>query len=188
VTWPVILAGTSRAHKRRSRRSDFSTNPSTGRLCKRRRQVRLRPSTSVFAYDRQMTIDMNSLAREGAKARLLQLASETNELLRAFPDLRAVQHSQTPSRDRSRRGRRQMTAAERRSVSVRMKKYWAGRRKKNGASVSEATQPKRAVKLNGISAAGRAAIAAAQKKRWAAVRKEGQAKTKATGRRSVGNG
>ena len=43
---------------------------------------------SVFAYDRQMTIDMKSLAREGAKARLWQLETEKNELLRAFPDLR----------------------------------------------------------------------------------------------------
>ena len=81
-----------------------------------------------------------------------------------------------------------MTAAERRSVSVRMKKYWAERRKKNGASEPEPSQPKRAGKRKGISAAGRAAIAAAQKKRWAAIRKEGKAKAKATGRSSVGNG
>jgi len=81
-----------------------------------------------------------------------------------------------------------MTAAERRSVSVRMKKYWAERRKKNGASASDPTQPKRAGKRKGISAAGRAAIAAAQRKRWAATRKQGKAKTKATGERSVGNG
>jgi len=135
-----------------------------------------------------MTIDMKSLALEGAKARLWQLDTETNELLRAFPDLRAVQHSQTTSQDGSRRGRREMTTAERRSVSVRMKKYWAGRRKKNGASASRPTQPKRSVKRKGISAAGRAAIAAAQKKRWAAIRKQGKAKAKATGGSSVGNG
>ena len=34
-----------------------------------------------------MTIDMKSLAREGAKARLWQLETEKKELLRAFPDL-----------------------------------------------------------------------------------------------------
>jgi hypothetical protein len=135
-----------------------------------------------------MTIGMKSLALEGAKARLWQLETETNQLLRAFPDLRDGQHSHATSQDGTRRGRRVMTAAERRSVSVRMKKYWAARRKKNGASASEGTQPKRAVKRNGISAAGRAAIAAAQKKRWAASRKQGKAKTKATGGRSVGNG
>src|SRR3954471_11374216 len=87
-------------------------------------------------YHPHMTIDMKSLAREGAKARLWQLETETNELLRAFPDLRDGQHSQTTSKDGSRRGRREMTAAERRSVSVRMKKYWAGRRKNNTASAS----------------------------------------------------
>ena len=135
-----------------------------------------------------MTIDMKSLAREGAKARLWQLETEKNQLLVAFPDLRDGTSSRVTSQEGSRRGRREMTAAERRSVSVRMKRYWAGRRKKNGTSASAATQPKRAVKRNGISAAGRAAIAAAQRKRWAAIRKEGQAKTKATGRGSVGNG
>jgi hypothetical protein len=128
-----------------------------------------------------MTIDMKSLAREGAKARLWQLETETNELLRAFPDLRAGDRTSATSQDGSRRGRREMTAAERRSVSVRMTKYWAGRRKKNGASASEATQPKRAVKRKGISAAGRAAIAAAQKKRWAKLRKEGKTKGEAVG-------
>ena len=135
-----------------------------------------------------MSIDMKSLAREGAKARLWQLENETNQLLRAFPDLRDGQHSQTTSQGGSRRGRREMTATERRSVSVRMKKYWAERREKNGVSPSEPAQPKRVAKRKGISAAGRAAIAAAQKKRWAAIRKQGKAKTKATGERSVGNG
>jgi hypothetical protein len=33
---------------------------------------------------------------------------------------------------RSRRGRKSMGAAERREVSARMKKYWAGRRKSRG--------------------------------------------------------
>ena len=86
-----------------------------------------------------MTIDMKSLAREGAKARLWQLETETSELLRAFPDLRDGERPPSSSQGGTRRGRREMTAAERRSVSVRMKKYWAGRRKKNGASASEPT-------------------------------------------------
>ena len=140
---------------------------------------------SVFAYDRQMTIDMKSLVREGAKARLWQLETETNQLLQAFPDLRQGDRTPASLQDRTGPGRRQMTAAERRSVSVRMKKYWAARRK-NGASASEPSQPKRAVKRKGISAAGRAAIAAAQKKRWAKLRREGKAKGK--GGQDVRNG
>jgi hypothetical protein len=125
----------------------------------------------VFAYDRQMIIDMNSLAREGAKARLWQLETETNQLLRAFPDLRDGTSSRVTSTKGSRRGRRQMTAAERRSVSVRMKKYWAKRRQKNESPKPGPGRPKAPGKRKGISAAGRAAIAAAQKKRWAAIRK-----------------
>jgi hypothetical protein len=81
-----------------------------------------------------------------------------------------------------------MTAAERRSVSVRMKRYWEERRQKNGASKSGPARPKGSAKRKGISAAGRDAIAAAQKKRWAAIRKQGKAKAKATGGSSVGNG
>jgi len=134
-----------------------------------------------------MTIDMKSLAMEGAQARLRQLETETNDLLRAFPDLRNGDHKQTTSQNRPSRGRKQMTATERRSVSVRMKKYWAERRK-NGASKPTPSQPKRSGKRKGISAARRAAIAAAQKKRWAKLRKEGKAKAKVTGRSSAGNG
>ena len=117
---------------------------------------------------------MKSLAREGAQARLRQLETDANELLRAFPDLRDRTSSRVTSQEGSRRGRKQMTAAERRSVSVRMKRYWAKRRQKNGASKSGPGRPKGSEKRKGISAAGRAAIAAAQKKRWANIRKAKQ--------------
>jgi len=125
-----------------------------------------------------MTIDMKSLAREGAKARLWQLETEKNELLRAFPDLRDGDRTPAASQDGTGRGRRQMTAAERRSVSVRMKKYWAERRQKNDSPKPAPGRPKTPAKRKGISAAGRAAIAAAQKKRWAKLRREGKAKGK----------
>jgi len=128
-----------------------------------------------------MTIDMKSLAREGAKARLWQLDTEKSELLGAFPDLRDGDRSRTTSQDGSRPGRRQMTAAERRSVSLRMKKYWAERRQKNGAIKRAPSRPTSSGKRKGISAAGRAAIAAAQKKRWAKLRKEGKTKGGAVG-------
>ena len=89
-----------------------------------------------------MTIDMKSLAMEGAKARLWQLETETNDLLRAFPDLRDGDRTPATSQDGSRRRRRQMTAAERRSVSVRMKKYWAERRQKNDVTQAWPWSPK----------------------------------------------
>ena len=133
-----------------------------------------------------MTIDMKSLAREGAKARLGQLETEKNQLLVAFPDLRDGTSSHVTSQEGSRRGRREMTAAERRSVSVRMKRYWAERRKKIDSPKPGLGRPKASVKRKGISAAGRAAIAAAQKKRWAKLRREGKAKAK--GGQDVRNG
>lgn len=132
-------------------------------------------------YHPHMTIDMKSLAREGAKARLWQLDIEKHHLLRAFPDLRDGASSRVTSQEGSHRGRRQMTAAERRSVSVRMKKYWAERRQKNNSPKRGPGRPKALGKRKGISAAGRAAIAAAQKKRWATLRKEGKTKGGAVG-------
>ena len=137
-------------------------------------------------YHPHMTIDLKSLAREGAKARLWQLETERNHLLQAFPDLRDGDRTPASSSDTTRHGRREMTAAERRSVSVRMKKYWAERRQKNGAAKPGPGRPKRSGKRKGISAAGRAAIAAAQKKRWARLRREGKAKGK--GGQDVRNG
>jgi hypothetical protein len=140
---------------------------------------------SVFAYDRQMIIDMKSLAREGAKARLWQLDVEKNQLLQAFPDLRGGDRTPASSQDSTGRGRREMSAAERRSVSVRMKRYWAERRQKNDSKPGPG-RPKGSGKRKGISAEGRAAIAAAQKKRWAKLRREGKAKSK--GGQDVRNG
>jgi hypothetical protein len=88
--------------------------------------------------------DRHEIARPGGrKGPTVATRVRDERTAPAFPDLRAVQHSHATSRDGSRRGRRVMTAAERRSVSVRMKKYWAGRRKKNGASQARAQPTKR---------------------------------------------
>jgi hypothetical protein len=52
-----------------------------------------------------MTIDRKSLAREDAKARLWQLETETNELLRAFPDLRLGDQNRATPQGGTRRRR-----------------------------------------------------------------------------------
>jgi hypothetical protein len=97
-------------------------------------------------------MDMKALAQLGARARLSQLQEEINELQQAFPDL----GSREPAAQSRRRGRRPkaaansteqqaeapqeaapapvrkrkpMTAAQKKSVGERMKKYWAARRK-----------------------------------------------------------
>jgi hypothetical protein len=88
--------------------------------------------------------DLKEYARLGAEARVAQLNEELAEIYRTFPDLRArgaraiggrrpgrptaANDSAEPATLRRRR-RKPMSAAQRKAVSLRMKKYWAGRRK-----------------------------------------------------------
>jgi hypothetical protein len=86
------------------------------------------------------SFDLKSYARHGAKARLRELAEEAKQILTIFPDLSAsVDEDELPVNFILRKGgrkaatgrrRRKMTAAQRKNVSARMKKYWAERRKK----------------------------------------------------------
>ena len=68
------------------------------------------------------------LARLGAEARLVALERERAEILRSFPDLKNGTATRSAVSSGPRR-RPQMSAAARRAVSIRMKKYWADRRK-----------------------------------------------------------
>jgi hypothetical protein len=85
--------------------------------------------------------DLKEYARRGAEARVAELQAELAGIFRAFPDLRvrrpgrrapAAITSETPTPKAARR-RSQMTAAQRKAVSARMKKYWAERRKAKSA-------------------------------------------------------
>jgi hypothetical protein len=78
--------------------------------------------------DRQ---EMFRLARMGAEARLRALELERAQILRSFPGLTAAEGESPAPAPASVRRRRRMSAAERKSVSARMKKYWAERRKAN---------------------------------------------------------
>ena len=79
--------------------------------------------------------ELQRLARLGAKARLDELEREEAAIRRAFPDLfrggrgrrAAAPASKVPARRR-----KGMSAAARKAVSDRMKKYWAERRKGKG--------------------------------------------------------
>jgi hypothetical protein len=133
-----------------------------------------------------MLIDMKAFARAGAIARLNELQHEMERIGRAFPGLRtATPGRATPAGKVSARataapvGRRKpMSAAEKKAVSERMRKYWAGRRKAQpeaAASAAEAVEataaatapsPKRT-----MSPEARERISSAQKKRWAATRR-----------------
>jgi hypothetical protein len=86
--------------------------------------------------------ELQRLARLGAKARLEELRQEEAAIRQAFPDLfgggrrrRSVNAAAEADGNgrRRRRRRRGMSAAARKAVSERMKKYWAERRKAKGA-------------------------------------------------------
>lgn len=74
---------------------------------------------------------LRDLARSGAETVLKQLRAEIIAIERTFPELaipqrrRAVREAFQKARKRV----RTMTAAERKAVSDRMRKYWAERRK-----------------------------------------------------------
>jgi hypothetical protein len=84
-------------------------------------------------------LDIKYLARRGAIARLAELQAEQAALLKAFPDLRGAGRAGVaytddgttvlPGRRGPRRRRGGMSAGQRKAVSVRMKAYWAQRRK-----------------------------------------------------------
>jgi hypothetical protein len=92
--------------------------------------------------------DLKAFARRGAEARLAELTREAKEILTAFPDLVRtdlpfqmartkqtrkpvdLETSGAPANDvRRARRRRKMSAAQRKAVSARMRKYWADRKK-----------------------------------------------------------
>ena len=74
---------------------------------------------------------LRELARAGAEAALKQLRAEIIAIERTFPELalprrrRALGRSLKQAQNRTRR----LSAAARKAVSERMKKYWAERRK-----------------------------------------------------------
>ena len=79
--------------------------------------------------------DVNKYARLGAEARAAELSAELAEIYRAFPGLRrGTRGAEAGSTGESpaRRHRKPMTAAQKKAVSIRMRKYWANRRKAQG--------------------------------------------------------
>ena len=76
---------------------------------------------------------LRRLARLGAVARLEQLRQEEAAIRAEFPELfggrRGNGAASAPEGGRRKRRRPAMTAAQRKEVSERMRKYWAERRK-----------------------------------------------------------
>jgi hypothetical protein len=74
---------------------------------------------------------LKELAKAGAESALKQLRAEIIAIERTFPELKlpATRRSVARSIRRVEQRGRQMSAAARKAVSARMKKYWAERRK-----------------------------------------------------------
>lgn len=75
------------------------------------------------------------LARSGAAARVQELQAELEAIYRTFPDLRrgvpasrVAAAKATPAAAKPERSRKAWSAADRKAVSERMKKYWAARK------------------------------------------------------------
>lgn len=97
--------------------------------------------------------DLHRLARVGAQARLEELRQEQAALLRAFPDLVsghrvarvasattktvASNGGTEPNGTAKPRAKANWSAAERKAVSLRMKRYWAGRRREKAAAAGK---------------------------------------------------
>ena len=83
--------------------------------------------------------DILAWARRGAEVRWNELQAEVASLLKAFPDLATISKTARRTIAKSARGvadtlepkrkRSKMSAAQRKAVSARMKKYWAEQRK-----------------------------------------------------------
>lgn len=75
------------------------------------------------------------LARRGAEHRYRELKAELAVLIKHFPHLRESIGGTLPVAEEAvKRNRRRMSAAARRAVSERMKKFWAARRKAKQAA------------------------------------------------------
>lgn len=74
---------------------------------------------------------LRRLARLGAARRLEELRQEEAAIRKAFPDVgreRPGRSGRAAKSSGPKRRRRKMSAAQRRAVSERMKKYWASRK------------------------------------------------------------
>jgi hypothetical protein len=89
-------------------------------------------------------VEVKRLALIGAQSRLDALNAEINSIVRAFPELsrgRATAatavSNDTPRKGRGGRKRNwNMSDSQKRAVSERMKKYWAGRRKEKATKAA----------------------------------------------------
>jgi len=81
-----------------------------------------------------------ALLRAGAQQRYAVLKTELDTLVKAFPGLDGAVKSKRQVADKATDSpvrRKRMSAAERKAVGARMKKYWAERRKQAAKAAKE---------------------------------------------------
>ena len=154
---------------------------------------------SPIMTNQAFSSDIRRYALAGAQARVAEITQELDAIRRAFPELRQNGSSDARTRQstvtggdepitRARRRRSTMSAAQRKAVGERMKKYWAARRAGTATTVAAAVEANRTPKAKvaraakgakrgtakrgprKMSAAARKRMSQAQKKRWAAKR------------------
>ncbi len=77
--------------------------------------------------------DLKSYARAGAETRVQELKAELAAIFKVFPELRSGGTDPVGIKPpRKTRKRKPMSAAQKKAVGLRMKKYWAERRKGKG--------------------------------------------------------
>jgi hypothetical protein len=107
---------------------------------------------------------LHSLAAHGAKARLLELASEMAAISAAFPDLAGAAEKRSRSRSRGparlKRKRSKISAEGRRRIAEAQRKRWA-------ALKSDAATSQRPGRRPRMSAAARKAVSERMKTYWA---------------------
>jgi len=74
---------------------------------------------------------LREYALVGARARLQELRGEEATLRQQFPELFRGSGPARPAAPARKGGRRPLSAAEKKAISERMRKYWADRRKKS---------------------------------------------------------
>jgi hypothetical protein len=80
--------------------------------------------------------ELKRLALIGAQGRIESLRAEIDAIVELFPELRGSAGGRGRAVKKAAGGRRNwnMSAAQRKAVSARMKKYWAARRKEKAAA------------------------------------------------------
>lgn len=87
-----------------------------------------RPRNIIRSSMAKTDIALKKLAEVGASVRVLELEAELESLYKYFPGLRSGKSGVEKTARGKTKKRLTMSAAQKKAVSLRMKKYWAARK------------------------------------------------------------